>query len=248
MSLRFFDRIGAALLPVLLCALPLAGCATAPKIGGDPALKVLDIHDLPAPDAADLTAPTQAYYVGPFDRLTVDVFGVQELSGKDVQVDASGRISFPLVGQVPVSGKTTTEIEDILAQRLGEDYLRNPQVSVGLKENQSQLLTVEGEVKKPGVYPVLGSTTLLRAMSLSGGVSDVAKLDQVVVFRTVRAQRYAALYDLKAIRRGAMPDPVLFANDVVVVGDSPSRRFFKDALTMMPLLTTPVLLMNNLTN
>ena len=70
-------------------------------------------------------------------------------------------------------------------------------------------------------------------------MSDLAKLDDVVVFRVVRGQRYAALYNLKLIRKGAYPDPAIYADDVIVVGDSSSRRLFKDILQFAPLLLTP---------
>jgi polysaccharide biosynthesis/export protein len=63
-----------------------------------------------------------------------------------------------------------------------------------------------------------------------------------VIFRTVKGQQLAALYNLKAIRRGNYQDPEVFANDVVVVGDSQARRLFKDALQFVPLLTTPLVI------
>ena len=67
------------------------------------------------------------------------------------------------------------------------------------------------------------------------------------MFRTVNGQNMAALYNLDAIRRGYYEDPEIFANDVVVVGNNPARRIFRDVLTAAPLLTTPIiaLLQNN---
>ncbi|WP_196782026.1 hypothetical protein, partial [Salmonella enterica] len=73
--------------------------------------------------------------------------------------------------------------------------------------------------------------TLMRAVATAKGTTEFAKLDDVVIFRTVNGQKMAALYNLKAIRQGAYDDPEVFANDVVVVGDSPARRLFKDILT-----------------
>ena len=182
------------------------------------------------------------YFVGPFDKLTIDVFGMPELAQRDVQVDAAGRISFPLAGVVEVSGKTSREIEDLLARQMRANFVRNPQVTVNLKETVSQAVTIEGQVTKPGVYPIVGRMSLLRAMAVSGGTTEFSKLDDVVIFRTVRGERLAALYDLKAIRQGAYADPEVFANDVVMVGDSTSRRLFKDILAVVPLLTTPIII------
>ena len=221
-----------------------AACATTPPLGGDPQLRVYPGSELPKPDAVDLTVQARPYFVGPFDKLTVDVFGIAELSNREVTVDETGKIRFPPAGIVEVGGKTLAEIDQALAAALRANHVREPQVTVRLKEAVSQVLTIDGEVKNPGVYPVLGNMTLTRAMAVSNGVTDLAKLEDVVVFRTVRGQRYAALYDLKAIRRGAQPDPEVFANDVVVVGDSPTRRLLKDLVTLSPLLTTPILLLN----
>jgi polysaccharide biosynthesis/export protein len=160
-----------------------------------------------------------------------------------VQTDASGRISFPLAGVVEAAGRTPAEVEEILEQRLRTGFVRDPQVTVNLKETVSQVITVDGQVREPGLYPVIGRMTLVRAVATAKGTDEFAKLDDVVVFRTVNGQQYAALYNLKAIRRGGYPDPEVFANDVVVVGDSPARRFFKNALQIAPLLTTPIILL-----
>lgn len=236
-------------LALLLPLAMLAGCASTPKLGGDPNLKVIQASELPAPDRMDLTAGARSYFVGPFDKLTIDVFGIPELAQRDVQVDAAGRISFPLAGVVEVSGKTPGEIEELLAQRMRASYVRDPQVTVNLKETVSQLLTIEGQVTKPGVYPVVGHMSLMRAMAVAGGTTEFSKLNDVVIFRTVGGERLAALYDLNAIRHGAYADPEVFANDVVMVGDSPSRRLFKDLLAVVPLITTPLIIaLDRLTN
>ena len=91
------------------------------------------------------------------------------------------------------------------------------------------------------MYPVVGEMTLMRAVASARGLAEFAKLDDVVVLRTVNGQRYAGLYNLAAIRRGNYPDPRVYANDTVVVGDSSARRLFKDFLQVVPLLTTPII-------
>ncbi|KRB83127.1 polysaccharide export protein [Sphingomonas sp. Root710] len=228
-------------LATIAAALALAGCASTPKVGGAPNLQVMDATELPVPDRSDLTEVDRPYIVGPFDKLMIDVFGIDELSKRKVQVDASGRISFPLVGVLTVAGNTPGEIEHLLEKRLAANYVRNPQVTVNLEETVSQVVTVEGQVRKPGLFPVVGRMTLLRAVALSGGTDEFAKLNEVVIFRTVRGEKFAALYSLKAIRLGAYPDPDVYANDVIVVGESRARRTFKDILQVVPLLTTPLI-------
>lgn len=228
---------------VLLFALAMAaGCASTAKLGGDPNLKVLNASELPPPDRSDMSLGAREYFVGPYDKLTIDVFGMPELTQRDVQVDAAGRISVPLAGIVDVSGKTPREIEDLLARQMRANFVRNPQVTVNLKETVSQAVTIEGQVSKPGVYPIVGRMSLLRAMAVSGGTTEFTKLDEVIIFRTVKGERLAALYDLKAIRQGVYADPEVFANDLVMVGDSAARRRFKDILAVVPLLTTPLII------
>jgi polysaccharide export outer membrane protein len=197
---------------------------------------------LPPPDRSDLFEQNRPYLIGPFDKLVIDVFGIEELSKKEVQTDAGGRISFPLAGIIEAAGKTPAELEQVLAERLRGRFVRDPQVTVNLKETVSQVITVDGQVKEPGLYPVIGRMTLMRAVATAKGVAEFAKLDDVVVFRTVKGQRMAALYNLKAIRRGGYEDPEVFANDVVVVGDSQARKLFKDILQVAPAVLTPVIL------
>lgn len=231
------------LVSALLGAAALASCgASQPRIGGAANLQVLPGTELPAPDRLDVTENTTPYYVGPFDRLVIDVFGIDELSKREVQVDASGRMSFPLAGVVDVTGMTPAEVETELTKRLSAAYIRNPQVTVNLKETLSRVVTVEGQVKKPGLYPVVGKMTLLRAIATAEGTEEFSKLDDVVVFRTVEGRRYAALYDLDAIRHGAYGDPNIYAGDVVMVGEDKARRLFKDVLTTIPALLTPTII------
>jgi polysaccharide biosynthesis/export protein len=228
----------------------LAACAASEPLGRSTSalptregVVVVNDGELPAPDRADLVELSRPYLIGPFDKLLIEVFGIEELSKKEVQTDAGGRISFPLAGIVDAAGRTPAEVENIIEERLRGRFVRDPQVTVNLKETVSQVITVDGEVKEPGLYPVIGRMTLIRAVATAKGLSEYAKLDDVVIFRTVKNEKMAALYNLKAIRRGYYDDPEVFANDVVVVGNSSSRRLFKDVLQIAPILTTPIILL-----
>lgn len=236
-----FRQVRSGLFAVAL-ALSLAACAGRTMVGGDPGLAVVQSTELPTPQRVDATTNATPYYVGPFDKLTIDVFGVEELSNREFQVDASGRLSFPLVGMVDVNGKAPGEVETEIAGRLRQAHVRNPQVTVNLKEAVSRIVTVEGQVRKPGLYPVIGRLTLMGAIAKAEGTDEFSKLDDVIVFRTVAGQRYAALYNLDAIRHGAYPDPEIYASDVVMVGESRGRRLFKDILSVMPALVTPIVI------
>lgn len=217
-------------------ALLLAACAGGPDIGGSAGLTLMQGDEIPTPTVNDLQASDHPYRVGPFDKLIIDVFGSEELSQKEVQVDASGRITFPLIGTVEVAGKTPGEISTTMQDLFRGRFIRDPQISVNLKEIVSQTVTIGGEVRKPGVYPIVGKMTLMTAIASAEGWTDIANKGEVVVFRTVGGKDYAAVYNVKAIEMGRYHDPEVYASDVVMVGDSQARRIWKDFLSASPLL------------
>ncbi|WP_447411839.1 SLBB domain-containing protein, partial [Clostridium perfringens] len=79
----------------------------------------------------------------------------------------------------------------------------------------AQTVAIDGQVNTPGLYPVVGRMTLMRAIASAKGLADFAQPSYVVVYRRVNNQEMAALYDLRAIRNGAYADPDIFANDIV---------------------------------
>lgn len=221
-------------------SLVLAACAGKPELRPGAGIQLVEGRQiLPAPTGADLADQARPYLIGPFDKLKVDVFGVEDLSN-EVQADASGRISVPLIGTVEAAGKSPAQLAEMIEDRLSR-YVRNPEVSVNLEETVSQVVAVDGEVKRPGLYPVVGRMTLMRAVARAEGLSEMAQRNEVVIFRTVNGQKYAALYDLGAIRKGTYEDPEVFANDVVVVGHSGTRQLFKDGLAVVPALLSPLI-------
>lgn len=113
--------------------------------------------------------------VGPGDLLHIEVFDVPELT-REVRVTVTGDIGFPLIaGKIQVAGLTAWQLEDKLAQLLLENGLvSHPQVSVFVKEQNSQPVTVIGAVKKPMVYQVARPTTLLELLAEAGGIEDAA--------------------------------------------------------------------------
>jgi len=225
---------------LLLAGVTLASCAGHGQIGGSPAIAVVEGNQLPPPALEDLSAQSRPYLLGPYDRLSIETYGVDDLA-RTVQVDAAGRISMPLAGTIDAAGKTPTQLEELIEQRLRGRYIRDPQVTVNLTETNSQVMTIEGEVGESGLYPVVGRMTLMRAIARARGTTEFARRSHVVVFRTVGGQRMAALYDLRAIQRGAYDDPEIFANDVIVVSEDRARRIFRDAMQGASLLTTPII-------
>ena len=201
---------------------------------------VKDSAGLPAPNRQDLTAADRPSLIGPLDTIQVDVFNVPDLS-REMQVDASGRISMPLVGTIEASGKTAGELAEAIEAALRGRYVRNPEVTVNIKSSVSQVVTVDGQVVEPGLYPVTNQMTLMRAIASAKGLAEFARADDVVILRTVNNQKMAGLYNISAIRRGMYDDPPIYANDVIVVGDSPQRRLFRDFVSLSPLLAGPLI-------
>jgi len=194
---------------------------------------------LPAPTRQDLTVGDRPALIGPLDTIQIDVFNVPDLS-REVQVDASGRIAMPLAGTIDARGKTSEELAQAIEAALSGRYVRNPEVTINIKSSVSQVVTIDGQVVEPGLYPVTNQMTLMRAIASAKGLSEFARQDDVVILRTVEGRKMAGLYNIAAIRRGAYGDPPIYANDVIVVGDSPQRRLFRDFVSLSPLLAAPL--------
>lgn len=225
----------------------LSACAGRPPLVSSQRLTVIsDSSALPPPNRGDLLAEDRPSLIGPLDTIQVDVFNVPDLS-REMQVDASGRISMPLVGTIDANGKTAAELSDAIEGALRGRYVRNPEVTINIKNSVSQVVTIDGQVVEPGLYPVTNQMTLMRAIASAKGLAEFARADDVVILRKVNDQNMAGLYNISAIRRGVYEDPPLYANDVVVVGDSPQRRLFRDFVSLSPLLAAPLIaiLQNN---
>ena len=190
------------------------------------------------PAAGANPAASADYKIGPFDSIDISVYGESDLSVKGQQVEATGLLTLPLVGAIPAAGKTSSELGHAVETAFAQKYLRNPQVTVTVNKSVTQKVTVQGEVSAPGVYELKGPTTLLETLSLAKGEQRSAKLEQVVVFRTINGQRMGAVFDVKQIRAGLANDPQVLGNDVVVVGYSEARRFFEDVKGILPVFNT----------
>ncbi len=225
----------------VLIFLALGACARRePLVSTDRLTVVLDTAALPAPSRTDLTAPDRPALIGPLDTIQVDVFNIPDLS-RELQVDASGRIAMPLVGTVDARGRTAQELAINIETALRDRYVRNPEVTVNIKSSVSQVVTVDGQVVEPGLYPVTNQMTLMRALASAKGLAEFARQDDIIILRTVEGRKMAGLYNISAIRRGAYDDPPIYANDVIVVGDSPQRRRFRDFVSVAPLLAAPLI-------
>ncbi|MXP10900.1 polysaccharide biosynthesis/export family protein [Pseudoblastomonas halimionae] len=237
-----------AAMGIALCSLLASSCSSTPApVGGAPGLEVIE-GEMPAPTDADMEGVPTDTRVRIGDRLKVDVFGVPDLSNREVAVDENGRISFPLIGTVEVAGLQPEEVSERIEQRLRGDFVRDPQVSTLVTQTTEREVTVYGSVQMPGVYPVARKSSLMTTIAKARGLGQFANSRDVVVFRTVSGQRMATLYNLEAISRGMYDDPAIYPNDVIVVGESNSRRLFDNIVSAATLVATPltILLQNTL--
>jgi polysaccharide export outer membrane protein len=148
--------------------------------------RILHLEARPATAGEPLLEPfgnieRSDYRIGRQDLLEIKVFDVEELN-QTVRVADDGSITMPLLGRMVVGGLSKTDLERKLAALLEERYVRNPQVTVFIREYESKRVAVSGAVKKPGTYEMLGRKTLLEMLSMAGGLDqDLGK--QIIIFR-----------------------------------------------------------------
>ena len=225
--IRSAGTAGACLLMIIA-----AGCASS---RGGP-IPYNDAGTFKAPDPPAVAPLESGYRISPMDTISVKVFRMPDLSG-DYQVDLTGQISMPLIGEVRAVDLTTAQLDDSLTKRFGERYLENPDISVGIKESSRRAITVDGAVKNAGAFPAAGDVTLMQAVALAGGVSEDANARRIAVFRTIEGQRQAAAFDLVSIRRGENPDPRIFPGDIIVVDGNGVKAAYKQIMNSFPLLS-----------
>jgi|TARA_R100000501_G_C2631092_1_gene126892 polysaccharide export outer membrane protein len=217
----------------------LSGCAIDRTFGEAPGIEIAQLENLPAPRLENL------YVIGPQDTLEIEVVGAERLSGTFL-TDGQGRISLPLVGLIGLDGSAPNEAAKMIADVLRGKYVLNPEVRVIPGEIPPPIVSVGGQVANPGEYPTFGRQTLLRVVNQAGGLSQFAKLDDVLILRSVGGQRYIGAYNIQAIQRGNYDDPAVYPNDIVIVGDSPSRRRLDSILRFAPLLSTSAILIDRI--
>ncbi|HEY0595462.1 MULTISPECIES: polysaccharide biosynthesis/export family protein [Sphingomonadaceae] len=226
---------------ILCIALATTACGSPEPLRSNGSLTVVDgANVLPPPNRSDLVAADRPALIGPLDTIEVSVFGIPDLD-REMQVDASGRIAMPLAGAIDARGKTAEELAAAIETSLKAHYVRDPKVTVNIKSSVSQVVTIDGSVVEPGLYPVTNQMTLMRVVASAKGLTEFARQNDVVILRTVGDKRMAGLYDISAIRRGAYDDPPVYANDVIIVGDSPQRRLFRDFVSLSPVLAAPLI-------
>lgn len=144
------------------------------------------LEKLPPKKISDKNVPTKTpaerqHKIAPGDAISLLVFGEKDLSIENMRVPQSGRVSFPLIGQVSVVGKTTAEVERIVAELLSQGYVRNPRLSVTIFSYRP--IFIRGAVQNTGAFPYTEGLTIAKAIALAGGSKNSAKQQGVSVLR-----------------------------------------------------------------
>ena len=159
------------------------------------------------------------YIIGPEDVLEISVWKNSDLS-KTVQVRPDGRISLPLIGDIVAVDQTTSQLTENIASKL-KKYMAKPTVSIVVKEVNSYNIFVMGAVASPGKYALKSKTTLLQALVISGGLTDLADRNKIVVFRLGKngkgLTKIKASYDDIVLRDGTKQNIELKPGDTVVI-------------------------------
>ena len=157
------------------------------------------------------------YLIGIGDIIEIQVWHEPDLS-RTLTVRLDGRISLPLVGDVDVAGKSTSEIDAYLEKKLAE-LVTEPAVSVILVESRSQRYYVVGQVAQPGEFPIDSPLTLLQVIARSGGFQEWAKRDQIKVFRREAGKEKMLEFDYDDFVKGRnLKQNILIApGDTVIV-------------------------------
>ncbi len=195
--------------------LALAGCASTAK------------NELPpATFVAMQEGPGEEYVIGPLDELTIHVWRNPELGAENIQVRPDGRITIPLVKDMPAVGKTPSMLEEDIRLQLSQ-YIEDPLVSVIVNEfagTFSQQIRIVGATEKPSSLPYRANMTVLDAMIAVGGLSEFAAGNRAKLIRfdkQLGAQREYALRLTDLLRRGDSKANVLLEpGDVIIIPES----------------------------
>ncbi len=187
----------------LLCAL-----ASAATCGLPPAT------DLPPPDLG------QTELLGPGDVVEVRVFNEPDLTGIH-QISENGTIRLPLIGPVSAAGHTPDQLSATITDAYNARYLKSAEVSLFIKERNSQKVFVLGSVGKPGPVPIdAGRMTVIEAIARAGGTTKVADGSRALLTREHQGKQVRVAVDVAAIGRGQAPDVELQPGDILFVPET----------------------------
>lgn len=157
------------------------------------------------------------YIIGPEDVVEISVWKNDALS-KVVTVRPDGKISLPLIGDVQAASLTASQLKEAITEKLRE-FKETPGVSVIVRETNSYMVYIIGEVVRPGKYPLKSRTTLLQGITLAGGFTPYASKNSIILLRRSSSgeNRMQFKYDDIVSGKKGTVDPLLFPGDTVVI-------------------------------
>jgi protein involved in polysaccharide export with SLBB domain len=160
--------------------------------------------------------------LGPGDVFDVRVFNEESLSST-YQISPDGTIDYPLIGRITVADLRPQEIAAYIAKELKEGrFLKNPQVSVLVKEYKSKKVHVLGQVKSPGTFPFQDEMTVVQAVTAAGGFTPLAAQNKTTITRKLEGKEMIIRAEVAKISKGEAPNISLQAGDIIFV---PERVF-----------------------
>jgi protein involved in polysaccharide export with SLBB domain len=176
-------------------------------LGGGPGPAAADEQS--AAVAAGAAADTQ-YRISPGDKLNIIVFGQEDVSG-EFQVDGTGNITMPLLGQMAAAGRSVTQLQSEITAALDKDYIVNPRVSIEVLNYRP--FYILGQVNSPGSYPYVSGMDVRQAIAIAGGFTRRARTSSVKVIRETAKG---------SVEIEAKPDAPVLPGDTIEV----DRRLF----------------------
>src|SRR5438105_1039290 len=122
-----------------------------------------------------------SYRLGAGDVITVQVLGEEDLKRERIRLSDAATISYPILGEIRLAGKTVSELEQVIREGLKGRYLVNPQVTVTINEYRN--FFINGQVERPGGYPYIPGLNVRKAVSLAGGFRERASQEKIYVIR-----------------------------------------------------------------
>ena len=152
------------------------------------------------------------------NRLEIVVYREEDLSGV-YEIDPSGNLTFPLIGEVQAAGLEIEKLRAELSERL-KKYLVNPQISISRSEDTTKSISVLGHVTKPGIYDYAPGSTLMRLISTAGGFAESANKRKIKIVRMIDGEKKVIVTNSSDIINGTTDDPKLESGDIIYVPES----------------------------
>jgi polysaccharide biosynthesis/export protein len=169
------------------------------------------------PDPPDRKPSDDTFVIGNGDVLAINVWKEPDFSSRSIQVRSDGKISLPLVGEVPAAGLTPLQLEEDLTAKL-RNYITKPEVTVMVEQINSKKFNILGQVAKPGSYSLAIAPTIVDAIAISGGPRDFAKQKSIYILReNTKGGQTRIVFNYKDFLKGKNQNVKLEPGDTVVV-------------------------------